>query len=131
MKQEQALKAFDYIFFFNANAEFMQPVTREMLLPRAEKGEHLLVVQHPSFYAKPNYEFTYDRNPRSTACIPYGLGKYYVCGGVNGGEAAAFCSSATRWMHASAATCSAMSLRSGTMNPKSTGISCSAKTSAC
>ena len=102
MKQEQALKAFDYIFFFNANAEFMQPVTREMLLPRAEKGEHLLVVQHPSFYAKPNYEFTYDRNPRSTACI-----------------------------HASAATCSATSLRSGTMNPKSTGISCSAKTSAC
>ena len=75
LKQEQALKAFDYIFFFNANAEFMQPVTREMLLPRAEKGEHLLVVQHPSFYAKPNYEFTYDRNPRSTACIPYGLGK--------------------------------------------------------
>ena len=85
LKQEQALKAFDYIFFFNANAEFMLPGTREMLLPRAEKGEHLLVVQHPSFYAKPNYEFTYDRNPRSTACIPYGLGTYYVCGGVNGG----------------------------------------------
>ena len=38
LKQEQALKAFDYIFFFNANAEFMQPITREMLLPRAEKG---------------------------------------------------------------------------------------------
>ena len=80
LKQEQALRGFDYIFFFNANAQFMQPVTREMLLPRAEKGERLLVVQHPSFYAKPNYEFTYDRNPRSTACIPYGLGKYYVCG---------------------------------------------------
>ena len=90
LKQEQALRCFDYIFFFNANAQFMQPVTREMLLPRAEKGERLLVVQHPSFYAKPNYEFTYDRNPRSTACIPYGLGKYYVCGGVNGGTTPAF-----------------------------------------
>ena len=90
LKQEQALRGFDYIFFFNANAQFMQPVTREMLLPRAEKGERLLVVQHPSFYAKQNYEFTYDRNPRSTACIPYGLGKYYVCGGVNGGTAPAF-----------------------------------------
>ena len=90
LKQEQALRGFDYIFFFNANAQFMQPVTREMLLPRAEKGERLLVVQHPSFYAKPNYEVTYDRNPRSTACIPYGLGKYYVCGGVNGGMAPAF-----------------------------------------
>ena len=38
LKQEQALRGFDYIFFFNANAQFMQPVTREMLLPRAEKG---------------------------------------------------------------------------------------------
>lgn len=46
-----------------------QPVTQEMFLPRAEKGEKLLVVQHPSFYAKPNYEFTYDRNPRSTAAF--------------------------------------------------------------
>lgn len=90
LKQEQALKAFDYIFFFNANAQLMQPVTQEMFLPRAEKGEKLLVVQHPSFYAKPNYEFTYDRNPRSTACIPYGMGRYYVCGGVNGGTAEAF-----------------------------------------
>jgi len=29
LKQEQALKAFDYIFFFNANAEFMQPAQEE------------------------------------------------------------------------------------------------------
>ena len=60
-------------------------------MPRAEKarapaGRAAPVVLLPI----PNYEFTYDRNPRSTACIPYGLGKYYVCGGVNGGEAAAF-----------------------------------------
>ena len=118
LKQEQALKAFDYIFFFNANAEFMQPVTREMLLPRAEKGEHLLVVQHPSFYAKPNYEFTGWANTTSAAASTAARRRH-------------FCSFATRWMHASAATCSATSLRSGTMNPKSTGISCSAKTSAC
>ena len=39
LKQEQALKAFDYIFFFNANAQLMQPVTQEMFLPRAEKGQ--------------------------------------------------------------------------------------------
>lgn len=38
MKQEQALKAFDYIFFFNANAEFMQPVTREMLCPALKRA---------------------------------------------------------------------------------------------
>lgn len=90
LKQEEQLKKFDYIFFFNANAELQCPVTEEMFLPRAEKGEKLLVVQHPGYYNRPNYEFTYDRNPRSKAFIPYGFGKYYVCGGVNGGEAAAF-----------------------------------------
>ena len=93
LKQEQALKAFDYIFFFNANAEFMQPVTREI---------------SPTGWA----------NTTSAAASTAARRRH-------------FCSFATRWMHASAATCSATSLRSGTMNPKSTGISYSAKTSAC
>lgn len=90
LSREEELKAFDYIFFFNANAQFTTTITPEMFLPRADRGEHLLVVQHPAFYNKPNYEYTYDRNPRCRAFIPMGLGKYYVCGGINGGETAAF-----------------------------------------
>lgn len=90
LSREEELKAFDYIFFFNANAQIMTPITPEMFLPRAERGERLLFVQHPSFYTKPNYEFTYDRNPRCRAFIPMGLGRYYVCGGINGGETEAF-----------------------------------------
>lgn len=90
LKQEQQLKKFDYIFFFNANAEIQCTISKEMFLPRKEKGEKLLFVQHPGYFDKPNYEFTYDRNPHSKAFIPYGFGKYYVCGGVNGGEADAF-----------------------------------------
>lgn len=90
LQKEQELKAFDYIFFFNANAKFTTPITGPMFLPRSERGESLLFVQHPAFYNKANYEFTYDRNPRSRAFIPMGLGRYYVCGGVNGGEAGAF-----------------------------------------
>ena len=39
LKIEEQLKGFDYIYFFNANCEFKQPVTEEMLLPRAEKHE--------------------------------------------------------------------------------------------
>lgn len=87
---EDQLQAFDYIYFFNANAEFKAPITEEMFLPRPEKGEHLVFVLHPAFYWRPNYEFTYDRNPRSKAYIPMGLGKDYVTGAVNGGEAKAY-----------------------------------------
>ena len=74
LKQEQALRGFDYIFFSTPTRSLCSLSRGKCCCP-GPKGERLLVVQHPSFYAKPNYEFTYDRNPRSTACIPYGLGK--------------------------------------------------------
>lgn len=85
LQREVDLKNYDYLFFFNADAEFVKTVTREMFLPRREYGEDLLVVQHAGYYETPPYEFTYDRNPLCRAFIPYGVGKIYVCGGVNGG----------------------------------------------
>ena len=90
LKAEEQLKAFDYIYFFNANCEFKQPITEEMLLPRPEKHEHMVFVLHPAFYWRYNYEFTYDHNPRCKAYIPMGLGRDYVCGGINGGERDAY-----------------------------------------
>ena len=90
LKAEEKLKAFDYIYFFNANCEFKQPITEEMLLPRPEKHEHMVFVLHPAFYWRYNYEFTYDHNPRCKAYIPMGLGRDYVCGGINGGDRDAY-----------------------------------------
>lgn len=90
LSREAELRSFDYIFFFNANAQITAPITGEMFLPRRERGERLLFVKHPAFYNLPNYEYTYDRNPRCRAFIPMGIGRYYVCGGINGGESAAF-----------------------------------------
>lgn len=90
LKAEEQLKAFDYIYFFNANCEFKQPITEEMLLPRPEKHEHMVFVLHPAFYWRYNYEFTYDHNPRCKAYIPMGLGRDYVCGGINGGDRDAY-----------------------------------------
>lgn len=90
LRCEEQLKNYDYLFFFNANAKFMQPVTAEMLLPRAAHGEALLFVQHPGYFDKPCEDFTYDRNPKSLAYIPVGQGEVYICGGVNGGTSAAF-----------------------------------------
>jgi len=90
LSAEDMLKECDYVFFFNANAQFVVPVLEEQFLPRREEGERLLVVRHPGFYNKAKFEFTYDRNPKCSAYIPYWKGDIYVCGGINGGCTEAF-----------------------------------------
>lgn len=77
------LETFDYIFFMNANVVCMREITREMFLP---EGQDLLVVQHPGYYDRKNYEFPYERHKKSLAYIPYREGQVYVCGGINGGK---------------------------------------------
>ena len=84
---KDTLAQFDYCFFMNANCICKGQVTEEEFLPVTER---LLVVRHPGFWRKSVSQYTYDRNPQSTAYIPEGEGTYYVCGGVNGGKAAAF-----------------------------------------
>lgn len=80
----EQLENYDYVFFMNANVVCMKEITREMFLP----ADHdLLVVQHPGYYDKSNYEFPYERRKKSTAYIPYREGQVYVCGGINGGKA--------------------------------------------
>ena len=90
LTQQQALAACDFVFFFNANLVCCQPVTAEEFLPRPERGEHLLLVQQPGFWDKKPLFYTYERDPRSTAYIPYNCGREYVSGGLNGGTAAAY-----------------------------------------
>lgn len=84
---EEVLEPFDYLYFFNANCRFSQRVGEEFL---PESPERLLVVQHPGQIDKAPDRFPYERNPRSRAAIPQGLGKHYVCGGINGGAARTF-----------------------------------------
>ena len=72
----------DYLFFFNANTLFIKQINEDFL----PKKENLLLVQHPLLYNKSVNQYTYDRNKKSLAYIPYGEGKYYVLGGLNGGK---------------------------------------------
>ena len=95
LKIENDLKRMDYLFFFNADCEALREMTEEMVLPRLERKEELVVVAHSGYYKCHPYDFAYDRNPRSTAFIPYWRGKNYVCGGLNGG----FTSSYLRMCH--------------------------------
>ena len=88
LKQKELLKEFDYIFFFNANTKFLKSVGEE-ILPNAE-NDWLITGSHPAFYNKNPDEFTYDRNPKSQAYIPYGKGKHYATGALNGGNSTQF-----------------------------------------
>lgn len=81
------LNKYNFIFFFNANILFLKKI-HEDILPTNDEG--LLFVQHPGFFDKEHNDFPYERNKKSTAFIPYGKGKYYVCGGVNGGTAQSY-----------------------------------------
>lgn len=88
LEVEDALKKYDYIYFFNANAEIRQPIGEEILPDESGlamgiwpgKREH----QHPMF-------FPYERNRRSLAYIaPFKKGYSYYMGGLNGGTSDAY-----------------------------------------
>lgn len=70
----------DYLFFCNANVQFMEKVTEDIL-----DKEKITVVQHPGFWREGCDKFPYDRNPESGAYIAKGQGNVYVMGGLNGG----------------------------------------------
>lgn len=82
--KEQLMKETDYVFFCNANLLFMQPVNNEILPPANSNG--LVGTLHPGFFNKSNREFTYERNPLSTAYIAEGAGEHYYAGGFSGGK---------------------------------------------
>ncbi len=93
MGQEQALKKFDYIYFFNANMQFINPVDLTEIVPR-EWNDGLVAGSHPGRWGDTRQHeidaFPYERRSESTAYIPYGTGQYYVCGAFNGGTAEAY-----------------------------------------
>lgn len=85
MKQKERLRKFDWLYFMNANAICKQTI-REEFMP----AEGLLFVQHPGYFNKSSLRFPYEHRKKSMAYIPYGKGKIYICGGVNGGESEKF-----------------------------------------
>jgi len=83
------LLAYDYIYFFNANLNFLKKVGEEILPTPQECG--LTAVLHPYCYLeKDNNKFFYDRNKRSRAFVPFGKGENYYQGCLNGGTRDAY-----------------------------------------
>jgi histo-blood group ABO system transferase len=73
------LKTFDYLYYSDVDMKFVDLIDDNIL------GK-LVMTQHPGFYNKSPIEYSYDRNIKSKAYIPYGMGKQYYAGGFNGGE---------------------------------------------
>lgn len=87
---EKDLKEFDYIFFFNANTNFVKDIDDSILF-KENSPVDLIVTQHPFFCGVTDpKDFPYERNPKSTAYIPKTKGSIYVLGGFNGGKTKSF-----------------------------------------
>ena len=92
LQVEKELEKYDYIYFFNANAEVRQQVGEEFLPDETGLAMGLWYNQEKSWWNPwrifdlPAF-FTYERNKNSLAYIPP-LGKNYknFMGGVNGGR---------------------------------------------
>jgi hypothetical protein len=82
LKIENELQKMNYLFFFNSNLVFKQPIGNEIL---PETGEELTVTQHPGFFDKERKKFTYETRKKSTAYVSEDEGKLYIAGGLNGG----------------------------------------------
>ncbi len=85
---KKQLESFDYIYFLNANLIPRRPID-ETILPTPDQG--LMFAIHPGFFNARNPDtLPYERNPKSTAAVPAGQGRYYVMGGFTGGTSQAF-----------------------------------------
>jgi histo-blood group ABO system transferase len=73
----------DYCFYLDADMRVDRRVGDEIL------GD-IVAVRHPYQSFLPVAKRTYERNPRSLACVPVGQGTTYYAGGFQGGRTAAF-----------------------------------------
>lgn len=89
-KIKEELKDYDYAFFFNGNMEVIREVKEEEIFPTKEDGYIVAPLHSGNKRMTSNYDFDYERNPKSKAYIPYGKGKYYFHAGFIGGRVEEF-----------------------------------------
>lgn len=73
----------DYLFFFNANAQVVSPVSAQDILPEDEDFSALCIETNPE-------KMSHEHRPESAACVPLGSAKYYYSGALNGGKAQSY-----------------------------------------
>jgi len=72
---KEQLSSFDYIFFINANFQFVAPVGHEILPDQSYEG--LAGVLHAGYINSSPFWMPFERNKRSAAYVPPGLKNYH------------------------------------------------------
>ncbi len=81
---KKQLVNFDYLFFFNADLQFLQKITTEEFLPVGQ--EKLVACLHSGYFNKKISKFPYEKNNSSLAFVDKkNEGKYFQ-GAINGGN---------------------------------------------
>lgn len=83
LAEVERLAQSDYVFYCDADMQFVQPVGREIL-------GNLTAVCHQYFCNQPRYKWTYETRPESRAYIPGNEGQHYYAGGFQGGRSQVF-----------------------------------------
>lgn len=83
LQAEEQIKIYDYVYFFNSNAEVVLPVGNDILPD--ETGLAMGIWPDANMSRHPMF-FPYERNKKSLAYIkPWGKNYKYYMGGINGG----------------------------------------------
>lgn len=84
LQAEEELTKFDYIYFIQANAQFLQPVDEELL---PDESGLAFAIWGGKMLKKPVCFYPYERNKKSLAYVaPYGKNYIYFMAGINGGR---------------------------------------------
>lgn len=83
LQAEEKLRQFDYVYFIQANALFLQPVGEEIL---PDESGLAMGIWGGKMQKKPVCLYPYERNRKSLAYVaPYGKDYVYFMAGINGG----------------------------------------------
>nr|WP_129733139.1 family 6 glucosyltransferase [Parabacteroides goldsteinii] len=99
LRIRELLEKVDYLFFFNANMEFLVSVGEEILPSKANNG--MVGALHSWFFDQHRWNYPYERRRLSAAYIPYWKGKHYFQGSLLGGTTTAFlnmCEICKQWI---------------------------------
>lgn len=88
LQVEEELRKFDYIYFIQSNAKFLQPVGKEIL---PDESGLAMGIWGGKVLQRPACLYPYERNRKSLAYVtPYGKNYIYYMGGINGGRTKEF-----------------------------------------
>lgn len=76
------LEDFDYIFFANANAEFLCPISFEIIID----SKDIIMIEHPGYHFVKKENLPFERKKSSNAFVPIKDGNIYVQGAFYGGK---------------------------------------------